>query len=567
MDAHDYLKEDGPRNDHDMDLATFIGRYGGLWPIAAPGQELGDTAVVVLPGGQRVQLKIMDDGSGGAAWVQVNDVASFGLASKYWVNVLGAQPPAAYARIQDAIDAAVADGHGPSAPTAVFVMPGSYTEDLQLAAGVSVVGMGQDSDGTPVTVTGAAVFASAFAQGSLALRGLILQQPAGGTLAPLSLMGADPQTLVLDRCAVHATSGAAILNLNTSGAVVLELHATEVVSIDPGATARAVLASQRLQVTATGGRFAVPLGGICLELFASSAQIQGTAVQGAVSLTTGQLATEGGQLVSGAVAAVTLAGGTAILQKTLVNSSALVTYGGTAGTLTLLDCAHPGNCAKEPAITTGQLRGVRLVTRVQLGGAGPILFPRNVDVLEVDTTGQAADVVVQLQPASNLPLGLLLTVKLVAPLPVPALPILVQITPDGADGIDGGLVGAAYPLAPGPNGFQAVTLRVRGTAGAGAWSVDVPPQYPACLDTTTAPGDVPNTTEVLGRAAIPTGQVQITVNALRCRADSAILLGLQTSDGATPGLFAIPAAGSFLVSNSAGTPTLSDVSFTWELRS
>jgi len=85
-------------------------------------------------------------GGAGASW------------GKYVVSSQ-ATPLAPYTGVQQGIEAAFADLHGPSNPAVVFVMPGAYIGAITLRAGIHVVawaGAAYDATGgvTPVSVTG-----------------------------------------------------------------------------------------------------------------------------------------------------------------------------------------------------------------------------------------------------------------------------------------------------------------------------------------------------------------------------------------------------------------------------
>lgn len=73
-------------------------------------------------------------------WVQVGGEGG-SFSSKYWVNVSGSIPDLGYTSIQDAIDAAVTDGHDASDPATIFVYPGTYNESVIIYDGIWIQGV------------------------------------------------------------------------------------------------------------------------------------------------------------------------------------------------------------------------------------------------------------------------------------------------------------------------------------------------------------------------------------------------------------------------------------------
>lgn len=65
-----------------------------------------------------------------------------GALGKYWVNVAGQQPVAPYTSVQAAVNAAAADGHGVANPTAVYIMPGVYVEEVTPVDGIDLIALG-----------------------------------------------------------------------------------------------------------------------------------------------------------------------------------------------------------------------------------------------------------------------------------------------------------------------------------------------------------------------------------------------------------------------------------------
>ncbi len=60
--------------------------------------------------------------------------------------LVGPVEQARFQTIQAAIDQAVTDGHGPGDPATVFMLPGTYTEDLTLGSVIHLTGLGLNTD-------------------------------------------------------------------------------------------------------------------------------------------------------------------------------------------------------------------------------------------------------------------------------------------------------------------------------------------------------------------------------------------------------------------------------------
>lgn len=71
-------------------------------------------------------------------WDSIGGSSSGSLSSKYWVNAAGQIPVVGYTTIQSAVNAAVADGHNDTNPAVIIILPGTYTENVTLAPGISL---------------------------------------------------------------------------------------------------------------------------------------------------------------------------------------------------------------------------------------------------------------------------------------------------------------------------------------------------------------------------------------------------------------------------------------------
>lgn len=101
-------------------------------------------------------LKETDDTTGLAVWKPNGNPAASEFGA-YAVNVAGQQPVVRFTSVQAAMDQAKADGHNAANPATVFILGGSYTENLVLRDGIDLATFGgrahEDPAGTP-TATG-----------------------------------------------------------------------------------------------------------------------------------------------------------------------------------------------------------------------------------------------------------------------------------------------------------------------------------------------------------------------------------------------------------------------------
>lgn len=153
--------------------------------------------------------------------------------------------------IQDAIDAAVADGFGPSTPAVVVVYPGVYTEDLTLNSGIDIKsavpfeGRLSPFPFPPeehVVVDGTVTYSTATTAGitieKVVLHGFQIRGPDDVSSSPaISFSGANPQTLVLTDMRVTGRYGTApsaanqaleMLNTNVGSRVYAENSSIEI---------------------------------------------------------------------------------------------------------------------------------------------------------------------------------------------------------------------------------------------------------------------------------------------------------------------------------------------------
>ena len=129
--------------------------------------------------------------------------------------------------IQKAIDAAIADGHGPTDPALVVVYPGSYTENLTLTSGIDIRSASPfsgrfDPDSFAslghVVINGTVSYATATVAGfeleQVVLDGLHILGPALAVSSAILFSGANFQALVLTNMRVTGTASLAPAAIN-----------------------------------------------------------------------------------------------------------------------------------------------------------------------------------------------------------------------------------------------------------------------------------------------------------------------------------------------------------------
>lgn len=101
-------------------------------------------------------------------------------ALRYLVGPAGSGAP--YSSVQAAITAAVADGATSSAPLGVFVLPGTYTENVALSPGIALSGLGGRLATTRAKIVGSMTYAGSAGNGNASIRNLYLEGNSSGCL-------------------------------------------------------------------------------------------------------------------------------------------------------------------------------------------------------------------------------------------------------------------------------------------------------------------------------------------------------------------------------------------------
>jgi len=262
---------------------------------------------------------------------------------------------AAYLTVQSAIDAAVADGATAANPAAVVVLPGTYTENITIADGVSMWGSsGQATTQTPdagasivqgtVTISG---------PGSFFWSGVDVNSLVG---VALTVTGTGPRVFISD-CTVQGQG--ALSHAGTGGVPFVFGRDVGFISTD----ATPAVSSTAFGVILLSGCFcnAASDTGLAADISAGVFQLlMASAAFGVVRTTgTASLGIRAGDVRSGAVAGLDLNGsGTHLIFNGAVECSATPAVTGTA-TVRVPDIIWPGSGhGFAPTITVDPVGGI-----------------------------------------------------------------------------------------------------------------------------------------------------------------------------------------------------------------
>ncbi len=403
---------------------------------------------------------------GAAAWVALG---VGGVAFQYLVGPPATSAP--YSLIQDAIDAAVADGASDAAPAYVPVLPGTYDESVTQAPGVYVVGLAGPAEApilmpdTRVTVTGGLTVAFA-TPGSCGVEGLAF----GGALA---FGGTAKQRLTLRGASIMTAASPAIALTNAAADSELIIDLVDVTTTANGVGARAFASTgARSRVYASRCEFARGGNGVVATIgddvdafidcyFGGGVEVtdSGYAFFQSCELYATDVPNVSAEGAPGDEALVFIEGGDVQqfgAEVLLAGSDNLYFVQGEFATYGPLTIA--GSSAISP------VRVARLYTRAVASGAGPHDLTQEVDALYVETPPGGAAVV--LSDPTTVPDGTRQTVKSTTATGD------ISVTVGGGGTIDG-----ADPavIAAGSVGYAAATYevadgawhRVAGTGGGG----------------------------------------------------------------------------------------------------
>lgn len=316
---------------------------------------------------------------------------SFGGAGqlpKYWVNVSGQQPTTLYTSIQTAVDAAVSDGHNSTNPAAIFVLPGTYTENITVPVGIFIIGMAEWSTRSFVTVRidGSVTLTSA-TTGAHVLMGLNIT-------GLISVTGASTIGARFDRVTSVRTTGIGCQWNNSNSSSALELNECRFLTLDPDANVAAFSASS-VGLTASETKFEHTSSSRAFDVQGGAHRLRDCEFTGRVIVGTGTkefidpIFTASGQqaMAAGAGAMVVVDGGLIDCdQDQWISGSGTLTYRGRP--------AFRGPSGKDPNIANNvEMVIIQLTREGVFAGAGPHSFPTDRNLMLIDTLGAGSTAV------------------------------------------------------------------------------------------------------------------------------------------------------------------------------
>jgi hypothetical protein len=355
----------------------------------AAGQEFGTIAIVgdtVPVSGYQVTLTPART----KQWTALFGVPGAATAFKYLVND-NAIPACPYSSIQDAIDDAVLDGHGPAVPAVVTVLPGSYIEDVAMVAGISVVAFTSPARGVAVTLTGDVTFDLA-ASTPTALVGI-------SVIGSVVVSGDATQNVLLQGVTVVAV-GDAVAASNTSALSTLRMLDCALAVDAAAPNGRALRATTAIDITARDCEFAHADGDLiaCDVAAGVTYRFIQCRVFGSQTLddATGRLEDCFVQaLVTGIVkcpVAFLLNGAAFVISGGVVACDNNPAYEGVGVVEPTGAITYTINSNQDPTISNTRVGTRFYYTDTNVAGAGPHAFPLTRDTLCVDTEGLAAAV-------------------------------------------------------------------------------------------------------------------------------------------------------------------------------
>lgn len=120
-----------------------------------------------------------------------------------------------FTSIQTAINTAVADGFNTANPTVVYILPGTYVENLTLQPGIALAGLGVNAESSTVLIQGAAVLNPGAGTNSFSAAGVTFATN-GAANPAFSIQGANGISVFFNDCAFIGNSGTAYETLNAS---------------------------------------------------------------------------------------------------------------------------------------------------------------------------------------------------------------------------------------------------------------------------------------------------------------------------------------------------------------
>ncbi len=188
----------------------FTGNTGPMGPVGPIGPMglTGDTGPQGDPGVQGMMGFQGAMGPAGATGAPGATGPQGAAASKYLVGPAPSGSP--YASIQAAINAAVSDGATVSSPAVVFVQPGTYTENVTMAPGVSVQAV-VDHRSFSTTLNGVLMVSFATTDDLASWNGVDISRG-------ISFTGGVKQQLFLSSATIYSNGGGSPLVMNNVAA-------------------------------------------------------------------------------------------------------------------------------------------------------------------------------------------------------------------------------------------------------------------------------------------------------------------------------------------------------------
>ncbi|MEK6700932.1 MAG: hypothetical protein AABZ53_01605, partial [Planctomycetota bacterium] len=242
----------GPQGDPGAAGAT--GATGAQGPQGDPGAAgatgaqgpQGDPGATGATGAQGPQ------GDPGATGVQgpqgIQGIAGIS-AARYVVSAIPAE--GTHTSIQQAIDAAVADGYNAGNPTVILVRPGNYAEDITLAGGVHLQGAVAGKS-FATQLTGSVTYSGGGGGGVVSIQAIDIATPGGSDA--ITFAGSGFQQLYLSDCVAYATStNSSLVMSNTASGSSVIIDNVNFRSVGGGSGTPIVISAGTLQ--GRGGTF------------------------------------------------------------------------------------------------------------------------------------------------------------------------------------------------------------------------------------------------------------------------------------------------------------------------
>lgn len=120
-----------------------------------------------------------------------------------------------FTSIQTAINTAMADGFNTANPTVVYILPGTYIEDLTLQPGISLAGVSVSAESMTILIQGAAILNPAAGTNTFSATGVTFAT--NGAASPaFSIQGANAISVFFNDCGFIGNSGTAYETISSA---------------------------------------------------------------------------------------------------------------------------------------------------------------------------------------------------------------------------------------------------------------------------------------------------------------------------------------------------------------